>query len=257
MFCDKCGKEYDDNAQFCPYCGDSSEQEKEAIEKKKKKDKKIRNKKLAIVISSLVVFVGIVIALIIAFSNPHKKIAIKYAEALVLGDYSKYESTLVINYDKAFDTVFKRVNKDEDISAKDAIAELNDSYDLGANNTKDIMKAYFALLHEKQNKDNEILETKARIKDADKLEKKELNDQISALKKSLETYSLEPSDYFDTSKITEGYKIELEVEYVLDSDEKNETDFEIFVVKHKGKWRVIQPFELPEFMHLEYPTLTK
>lgn len=250
MFCDKCGKEFDDGAEFCPYCGDSTKEEKAVIEKKNKKSRR----KLYIICAAAVAAIAAVIALIIAFSNLNEKVAIKYADAVVMGNYSKFKKTLVINYDKAFDEVFTRVNKDEEISNKEGIKQICDAYGLEANNTKQLMASYFTKMYETANKDNDIVSTKAKIKDADKLEKKELFDKITDLENSLKLYGLDPAKYFAKEKITEGYKIELEIAATFDSGEVDEFDYDVYVVKHKGSWKVIESFVLPPFMAEEYPT---
>lgn len=259
MFCGKCGNEIKDGLAFCPVCGDRfNEIIYNAESNVAHKLNKNMKKRIISIVVAVAVVVGVVGIFRAIFSDSAEDVAIKYIEAVTEGDLNKALKYLPVDSDKYFDSLedfLKSKAKKNDSSIEEFYKKLEEKYeneydiDVKINDFSDIFECAQEIfereLKEEYGDDYEI---SIDITDSEKVSNAKIKQSIKEMKKSIENnddMDLEfMKDYFDTRKVKEGYKFEVELS--IDGDEESDSKtIDIYVAKFDGKWKVIESPQNP------------
>lgn len=233
MFCKNCGNNMPENATFCAVCGTPATAEAAPAAAAAPAAGKISSNTLV----KLIAIIAAAVLLIVAFasilggSSP-KALAKKYVQAQLDGDMKAmfgmmagkmqkcFEEELIDDEDDELFEMMEEACDDEDIDVK--IKNYNQFY-------KAAKKLNKAQMNEEYGKGYKV---KIRVREVEDLRNSEIDDIQDYL--DSDTYE----DFIDSSKIKKGKKVTVAVN-IEGKEADDADDIEVYIVKYKGKWRVI------------------
>lgn len=210
MVCKNCGANIPEGTKFCTSCGATVEaevgfQDAAVVQAPAKKS----NKKLIAIIAGVV---AVIIAFICIFGGGSYKSTIKkYYSAIENGDGSKLQA--------CYPFYVKAAKADGD-----SASDIKDEY-------KDRAESLHDLYAERYGDDFKI---KYEIKDADKVDKDDLEDFEKELNEAIEEEDINMGKV----SISQGYEVEVEGT-IKGSEDEDEFEDTFYMLKINGKWNII------------------
>lgn len=237
MFCNNCGTEIEENAEFCDSCGKSTEVATTPTISAKDKLIGIKEKyniKTQSILIAVFVLLLIGVATIISINNTPGTILKKYMKATENVDLitaSKYMA-----YD--FDNLIKEMYTAEDMTEKEFNEKLKE--ETGAKNIKDYMKQM-----KKEHKDElkEFYDGKYKLSykigDKEKVSKSEMNERIEDIEDYFDRRDYSVKNVIKLNKIKKMVDYEVEITVKVSSFEETITQ-DVTMVKIGSKWYVFE-----------------
>ena len=231
MYCGKCGTEYEDNAAFCPVCGEPS-----GVAPQAPQGGAVAKANIFSGLIGKLVIVGAVVAVLLigffAFRGSPKAIAKKYLKAQSFCDLNAYDSAFVGDYIKMEIEDYEDRAEDKDMDEEEYVEWMIEEYDrdFDAKTYKDYIKKNW-----KENREeakDEIEDFKMEVKSVKKLKK-------SKLEKLKDT--IDDNEEFDSIKsknISAASVVKVKLSAEVDGDKAKRT-LEVLCVVYNGRWKVL------------------
>lgn len=255
MFCQNCGSQNADGTAFCASCGAKLENQavnandfsapqapvgnSQAMSKVNNLVSKLKgNKKVFIAIIAAVLAVILLITVITAAFPSRKSVAESFVKAYLKYDFKKADKYVFLDLEDSI----KKYCEEEDIEKDEFFDELTDRInddDVEIKNLSD----YYSYMEKTVKEDSEFNFISCKVDSEEEIDLDDEDEKSALAWRIYLTYSYagvdedEAEDLLD--HISKAYEITVEVKYKDEDGERDTRDFDIYVVKYKGKWRVV------------------